>query len=249
MDFERSRAAMRASFADYAQQFLSAARETWADDAATRRVLDAWAGQLDAAVAAAGDSETRRAALFDALAVNFHALFKEHYSAIAACDLEAMFGTRDAPREPNAWTAAVRASVLLHAAHPADVAVCWEFAQELARYANMYVMYKRCPPALLSQIHRMAASLRSRMDDGVATAADLNPLALGRALMAEMKGDDLSSFGARMLEDGALDGMIAMLQSMISALGKHGGHDTSALAGISPADMMAAMARTTDGMA
>lgn len=246
MNYDKMREALRHSFMEMGAQFLAAAQELWSDDAAALRVLDTWAGQLAAAVAGAGDSETRRAALFDAIVCNFHELFKDSYTAIAARDTEAMFGTADKPREPNAWTAALGVARLLHAAHADDVATCWEYTQILARHANMYAMYKRCPKSLLTHIHRMAETLHASMASGTATAADINPLALGRQLMTQLRPEELSAFGASILEDGALDGIVAMLQGMIGMLHDGGGGGASGgasgMAAMNPAEMMAAMA-------
>lgn len=196
------------AFANMLSQFLVASATVWPMDA----TINHWNHTFNAAVSAA-TSDKAREAFFRTLITGFHEAFKEHYADIAA-ENAALFDN-----EHNEWMRAVHAKTKFTDANPQIRAQVWQYASFLARMSNMYAMYSKCPDSLLGHIHTLAEQLGASLQRGEMSLADLNPLTLGQHLMKALTPEDLKSFGTTMMGDSNLDGIIAMLSSMVSMIG------------------------------
>lgn len=105
-------------------------------------------------------------------------------------------------------------------------ATVWEYLKNLVQYSNMLNMYKKCPSGVLSSISAAAGGIVSKLQSGEMDMNSLNPLAIGQAMMKDLKPEELESFGNSLMGD--MDGMMSMMQSMLETNAQNSGGNPQA---------------------
>ena len=200
-------------------QFLEAAVEVWPGDS----VLAQWKAVAEAA-RASGEESMRALAL--AAHAEFHATFQDSYERLKKKD-ETLILQGSIPVLERLGLAAK-----WRAADAATRASVWEYAQQLAQFSSMYVLYSKCPGGLMGKVTSMASSLVSKLEAGEMDLASINPMQLSQQMLAGMDPSDLEAFGRELSSGGDIMGMMSMVQGMVGNMGAESGMpDLSAMLG------------------
>ena len=196
-------------FHQYLQQFLTAVAEVWSDCSETAKL------KLEYEIACQQAPEVLRRKARIKVITQYHATMQAYYSRCAKRDDSLMVDRK--LQEPIPFIGKIQFYAKwtddLHSDTKASV---WEYLAFLNQYANMYDIYTKVPPTMLSTIEGMATGIASKIESGEMSMADLNVQTLGKEVAENINMADLNTFASSMMANqDNMTQMYSMLGSMM----------------------------------
>jgi hypothetical protein len=196
-------------FHQYLHQFLEAVAEVWSDCSETAKL------KLEYEMACQQAPQMLRRQARINFITTYHANMQPYYARCTAKD-DALLLDRGI-QEPMPFIGKIQ----FHAKwtpdlHTATKDSVWEYLAFLNQYANMYDIYTKVPPTMLSTIEGMATGIASKIESGEMSMADLNVQTLGQEVAENINMADLNTFASSMMSNkDNMAQMYAMLGSMM----------------------------------
>lgn len=196
-------------FHQYLHQFLEAVTEVWSDCSETTKL------KLEYEIACQQAPEMLRRKARINFITQYHATMQPYYGRCTQRD-ETLMADR-ALQEPIPFIGKIQFyakwTAELHSDTKASV---WEYLSFLNQYANMYDIYTKVPPTMLSTIEGMATGIASKIESGEMAMSDLNVQTLGQEVAENINMADLNTFASSMMANkDNMTQMYSMLGNMM----------------------------------
>ena len=122
---------------------------------------------------------------------------------------------------------------------------CLEYAKQIAQSASINDVYSKCPSRMMDQVAGFANVFIEDVKNGKMNISELNPIEISKKVMEMVNPQDIEEFGKQLSQEGGLDGVMNMMQSM---LGSAGGGDASAFGGVDSGMLQGILSTVANGM-
>jgi hypothetical protein len=129
---------------------------------------------------------------------------------------------------------------------------CLEYGKQVAQAASINDVYSKCPSKMMDQVASLASTFVKDLEAGKMDIKSLNPMEISQRVMAQLSPKDIEEFGRQLTTDGGLEGVMSMMQSMMSNLPAGAAGGASPFGNIDPSmimNMMSSMGAMGGGAA